>query len=196
MCCLRVSGVMLARVAMCCVSACINVLWCSVLQCVVLQHVAMCSVGACCSGLQCVVSVHVAMCCVGASYNVMSSIPLGADVVQRGGLGTVYIFWCGWDTRWRRCIGCLACIGHVLQKSPIINGSFAKNNLQLKASSGSLPPCRWLEIMIFFIDECLDVWQLRHVTHINESCHTYESVMSHISMSHVTHMNESCHTYQ
>jgi len=33
-----------------------------------------------------------------------------------------------------------------------------------------------------------------HVTHMNESRHTYEWVMSHIWMSHVTHMNESCHT--
>jgi len=31
-------------------------------------------------------------------------------------------------------------------------------------------------------------------TCMNESCHTYEWVMSHIWMSHVTHMNESCHT--
>ena len=30
----------------------------------------------------------------------------------------------------------------------------------------------------------------------NESCHTYEWVMSHMWMSHVTHMNESCHTYE
>jgi len=37
---------------------------------------------------------------------------------------------------------------------------------------------------------------MSHVTHINESCHTYQWVMSHISMSHVTRMNESCHTYQ
>ena len=34
------------------------------------------------------------------------------------------------------------------------------------------------------------------VTHMNESCHTYEWVMSHIWMSPVTHMNESCHTYE
>jgi len=47
---------------------------------------------------------------------------------------------------------------------------------------------------------------MSHVTHINESCHTYEKVMSHInesphtyekvmphiSMSHVTHAHESC----
>jgi len=35
-----------------------------------------------------------------------------------------------------------------------------------------------------------------HVTRMNESCHTYEWVMSHVWMSHVTHMNESCHTYE
>ena len=37
---------------------------------------------------------------------------------------------------------------------------------------------------------------MSHVTHINEPCHTYEWVMSHIWMSHVTHMNEPCHTYE
>jgi len=39
------------------------------------------------------------------------------------------------------------------------------------------------------------IW-MSHVTHMNESCHTYEWVMSHIRMSHVTHMNESCHAYE
>ena len=39
------------------------------------------------------------------------------------------------------------------------------------------------------------IW-MSHVTLMNESCHTYEWVMSHIWMSHVTHMNESCHTYE
>ena len=37
--------------------------------------------------------------------------------------------------------------------------------------------------------------RMSHVTHMNESCHTYEWVMSHIQMSHVTHTNEPCHTY-
>jgi len=46
-------------------------------------------------------------------------------------------------------------------------------------------------------------WQGDVVPHMNESCHTYEWVMSHtyewvmshIWMSHVTHMNESCLTH-
>ena len=35
-------------------------------------------------------------------------------------------------TGWRRPIGCLILIGHFLQKSPIISGSFAKNRYHLE----------------------------------------------------------------
>jgi len=37
---------------------------------------------------------------------------------------------------------------------------------------------------------------MRHVTHINESCHTDLQLTSYISMNHVRRINKLCHTYQ
>ena len=42
---------------------------------------------------------------------------------------------------WRRVIGCFIFIPHIPHTSPIIGVSFAKNDLHLKASYESSPPC-------------------------------------------------------
>ena len=47
---------------------------------------------------------------------------------------------------WQRLRKCLIFTGHISQKSSIINGSFAKNDLQLKAFYESSPPCTKITI--------------------------------------------------
>jgi len=96
-------------------------------------------------------------------------------------------------TGWRRPIGSLILVGHFSQKWPIFSGPFVENDLQLRRSYESSPPCNklclWHEQIVSLTCVPRSTLLSQSLWHMNTSC-----LWSHdlFITSRVPDMNKSC----
>ena len=82
-----------------------------------------------------------------------------------------------------------------IMTSPLRRNDSWQDSFTSQLSAWLLARCDWQQNS--FTSQLLRVMShMSHVTHMNESCHTYEWVTSRIWMGHVTSMSGSCHTYE
>ena len=108
------------------------------------------------------------------------------------------------DTEWQNPAGCLICVGYFPQKNPTVSGSFAKRDLQLKASYASAPLCRTTltcayEYLLMYIckwlclDEFLPCFEKRSFA-IQCGCNTLQHTATHCNT--LQHAATLCNTLQ